>query len=98
VPLEDTFSLCLKTLLTGLWWWLLERHSPAPHTPYFKKTAPPGVGIADCFGLAALFILVFRWVPGSYLALILDLGPCLPSPRSSLSAPIFSGSGAGFWP
>jgi len=72
VPLEEYLFFVLETLLTGLWWWLLERHSPAPaHFHTSKKLRLLALVLAGLFWLAALFILVFRWVPGSYLALIL---------------------------
>jgi lycopene beta-cyclase len=72
VPIEEYLFFVLETLLTGLWWWFLDRRM-APPAEFRTSMSIRALSLvcAGLFWLGSVFILVSSWKPGTYLALIL---------------------------
>lgn len=73
VPLEEYIFFILQTFLTGLWLLYLARRlpfdsHPIPHAQTLRRFSTLALGL---MWLVSVGLLVSRWSPGTYLALIL---------------------------
>jgi lycopene cyclase domain-containing protein len=73
VPIEEYTFFVLQPLLTSLWLFYLARRLPVdPHPPSYSRSAAWGLlaGLGLLW-LSLVWVLAIKWLPGTYLALIL---------------------------